>query len=100
MIWTNDGDPGFWRRIYRQEDLGTVVDPRAFVEEFTGRIVRTIATQPIDYYANPTYLPPALESRRAELWTEARVNRIVAAAARHGVAIELSAVIVSRVRSS
>ncbi|MEZ5400996.1 MAG: family 16 glycoside hydrolase [Bryobacteraceae bacterium] len=88
MIWTGAG--GLWRRIYRADDLGAIADPQAFVEDFTARIVRTIATQPIDYYANPTYLPPVLEPRRAELWTEARTARIIDAAARHGVALELS----------
>jgi histidinol phosphatase-like PHP family hydrolase len=35
-------------------------------------------------------LPPALESRRAELWTDARIDRLIATAARYQVAIELS----------
>ncbi|MCU0247283.1 MAG: DUF1080 domain-containing protein [Bryobacter sp.] len=90
LIWTNPGDARMWRRIYRTEEVGDAGDGQAFVEEFTNRIVRMIETQPIDFYGIPTFLPPALEPRRAELWTEARVNRIVQAAARHQVAIELN----------
>lgn len=90
LVWTNPGDNRTWRRIHRPEELGAITDTQAFAEEFTQRVVSTIATQPIDFFANPTYLPASLESRRAEIWTEARTNRLIQAAARHGVAIELS----------
>ena len=88
MIWTDD--QGRWTRLYREEDLGPITDAQAFMDEFLLRTVRMLATQPIDIYAIPTYLPPALEARRAELWTEARMDRIIATAARYQVAIELS----------
>jgi len=90
LIWTNPGDAAMWRRLYRPEELGTVGDAQAFADDFTLRLVQMIATQPIDFWAIPTYLPPSLEDKRAELWTEARTKRLIEAAARYGVAIELS----------
>ncbi len=89
MIWTEpSGDR--WTRLYREEDLGAITDAEAFAEEFTNRIVRMISTHPIDIYAIPTFLPEKFEALRAKLWTPARTDRIIATAARHQVAIELS----------
>lgn len=88
MIWTDDR--GRWTRLYREEDLGRVSDAQAFMDEFVTRQTAMLASQPIDLWAIPTYLPPQLEARRAELWTPARVDRLIAAAARHQVAIEIS----------
>lgn len=88
MIWTDN--QGRWTRLYRPEDLGPITDPQAFMDEFTLRLVQMLATQPIDIWAIPTYLPPAIEPQRAALWTDARLDRLIATAARYQVAIELS----------
>lgn len=88
MIWTDS--TGRWTRLYREADLGPIANAETFMDEFVDRTARMIATQPIDIYAIPTYLPASLEARRDELWTAARMDRIIAAAARHQVAIELT----------
>ncbi len=62
----------------------------AFMDRLTDRIVETIATTPVDVFANVTYLPAALAPRADSLWTEERVQRIVAAAVQHGVALEIN----------
>jgi len=53
--------------------------------------VQIIVTEPIDIYVNPTFLPEVIAPRYDELWTEERMQRIIAAAVKHGVAIEINA---------
>ena len=88
MIWTDE--TGRWTRLYRAEDVGPIADAEKFMEEHVSRVVRMLATQPIDIYAIPTYLPEAIAKNHETLWTPARMKRVAEAAARNGVAIELS----------
>jgi histidinol phosphatase-like PHP family hydrolase len=57
-------------------------------------LVKTIETilekEPIDVYANPTYLPEVIAKDHDKLWTPARMKRVVAALARSGVALEIN----------
>jgi histidinol phosphatase-like PHP family hydrolase len=52
--------------------------------------VKIITTEPIDVLANGTYLPDVLQKDFDALWTEKRMTRIIDAAAKHKVAIEIS----------
>ena len=88
MIWTDE--TGRWTRLYRADDLGPIPDAEKFMEEHVGRVVRMLNTQPLDIYAIPTYLPEAIAKNHESLWTPARMKRVADAAARNGVAIELS----------
>jgi hypothetical protein len=88
LIWT--GPKGEWRRIYRPADLGEVKNAQAFLDEYTERQVNLIEGTPMDIFAIATYLPPSLEGQREALWTEARMKRVVEAAARRKVAIEIN----------
>jgi histidinol phosphatase-like PHP family hydrolase len=66
-------------------------EAQAFMDRFTDWHVHIMAVEPIDILAHPTWLPAAIADRHDELWTEARMRKIVAAAVRYNVAIELSA---------
>jgi hypothetical protein len=63
-------------------------------QEFMERLVRTIEDilrhEPVDIYANPTYLPAVLAKDYDRLWTPERQRRVIRAAAENGVAIEIS----------
>jgi len=73
-----------------------------FFETTTGRVneeimksvvehvVQTIETQPIDVYADVMVLPQGLPGLADELWTEERMQRVIAAAAQHDVAFEIN----------
>jgi len=66
----------------------------ADAEEFMNRYVEhnvRVLSQPIQVWANPTYLPESLQSRYDALWTPARMDRVIAAAVKNGVAIEINA---------
>ena len=60
------------------------------MDRLVDRIVRTIESAPIDVYANVMVLPAGFPSRGGELWTTARMERVIAAAAKHGVAFEIN----------
>ena len=66
-----------------------VGEPQEFMDMLVERI-ESIMTEPIDIYANPTFLPPALAKDYETLWTDARMNRVVAAAKKNNVAIEIN----------
>jgi hypothetical protein len=71
-----------------QPDL-RIDDPEKFMDRYVEHNVRVLAL-PIQVWANPTYLPESLKSRYAELWTPARMDRVIQAAVRNHVAIEIN----------
>jgi hypothetical protein len=64
-------------------------DPEAFMERYVDFNVRVLS-QPIQVWANPTYLPESLHGRYAELWTPARMDRVIQAAVKNNIAIEIN----------
>lgn len=68
-----------------------VDDPETFMDMYVDRIVRILEDEPIDIFANATVLPSILAPRHDALWTEARMDRVIAAAVKGGVAIEINA---------
>ncbi|HAK97125.1 MAG TPA: hypothetical protein DCM87_19585 [Planctomycetes bacterium] len=65
-------------------------DPEKFMDLLVARTVGILEKEPIDIYANATFLPRALADRYDALWTEARMDRVIAAAVANGVAIEIN----------
>jgi len=82
-----------WRgrrtRLWISEEVD-IPDKQAFMEHLVNTIVGILEREPIDIYANPTYLPDVLAPEYDALWTPERQQRVIAAAARHGVAIEIN----------
>ena len=89
MTWTNRAGKRLRLWIPEEADIGP--DVEAFMDELVANTVRIIATEPIDIYVNPTFLPAAIAARADALWTEARMQQVIAAAVQHGVAIEINA---------
>ena len=83
-------DPsGFRRRLYVENEMGDLSDPLAFMEMYVARI-EGVMKEPIDIYANPTFLPLPLRARYDALWTPARMKRVIDAAIENDVAIEIN----------
>ena len=62
-------------------------------EEFMGLYIAhtlKVLSEPINIWANPTYLPDELVERYDELWTDARMNRVINTAVKNNVAIEIN----------
>lgn len=67
-------------------DLG---DTATFMDRYVDWHVAILEQQPIDVLANVSWYPTALGAYAA-CWTDARIEKVVAAAAKNGVAIEIS----------
>jgi hypothetical protein len=86
MTWTNDN--GKRMRLWIKEEL-EIGDPQDFMEQLVDRIEK-IVREPIDIYVNATYIPDELNDRYDELWTEARMDRVIGALVESGVAMEIN----------
>ena len=60
------------------------------MERYVRHNLRVLA-EPITILANPTYLPPPVEDRYDELWTDERMRQIIQAAIDNHVALEINA---------
>ena len=84
-------DTGKRMRLWIKDEVGVIKDPQAFMDMLVDRTVKVISNEPIDIYVNPTYIPDQLAADYDQLWTPERMQRVVAAAAKKGVAIEINA---------
>jgi hypothetical protein len=80
---------GFRRRLWIMEERGDLSDPEAFMEMYVDKI-EGVMREPIDIYANPTFLPDPLAANYDALWTPMRMRRVIDAAIEHKVAIEIN----------
>lgn len=67
----------------------TFDDPQEFMDRYVDFNVK-ILSQPIQIWANPTFLPESLKSQYDQLWTPRRMKRVIDAAVAHHVAIEIN----------
>jgi len=68
-----------------------MADKQAFMDRFVDWHVELIEKQPIDIFANFSWLARPLAGEYDAFWTPERMKRIVDAAARHTVAMEIGA---------
>lgn len=80
---------GFRRRLFVKEEMGDLSDPQAFMEMYVDRI-EGVMHEPIDIYVNPTYLPEPIRPQYDALWTPERMKRVIDAAIKNDVAIEIN----------
>lgn len=64
-------------------------DSQEFMELYIAHNLKVLS-EPINIWANPTYLPDALKSRYDELWTDARMKSLIDAATKNNVAVEIN----------
>ena len=76
-------------RLWMPDEVD-IPDKQAFMELLVRTIEQILDNEPVDIYANPTYLPDVLVKEYDALWTPERTGRVIDAAARNGVAIEIS----------
>ena len=88
MTWTDDH--GKRMRLWMPAEVGAIPDPQAFMETLVARTLGILEHEPIDIYVNPTFLPDVIAKDYDRLWTEERAKKVVEAAARNHVAIEIN----------
>jgi len=77
-------------RLWMPQEV-EVGDKQAFMEMLVEKTVGILNKEPIDIYVNPTFLPAVIADEYDALWTDARMDRVIEAAVRNGVAIEINA---------
>ena len=87
MTWTDNR--GKRMRLWIPAEVD-IPDKQEFMETLVDRTVRIFETEPIDIYVNPTYLPADIVGEYDTLWTPERMQRVVDAAVKNGVAIEIN----------
>jgi hypothetical protein len=66
-------------------------EPQAFMDLYVAHTLKILA-EPVNIWANPTFLPEAIRSRYDELWTDARIKTLIDAAIKNNVAIEINSI--------
>jgi len=82
-------DTGYRRRIWLPEEMGDVSNPQAFMDMYVKRI-EGVMHEPIDIYANATFLPLPIRPQYDALWTPERMKKVIDAAIENDVAIEIN----------
>lgn len=88
MTWTDNR--GRRMRTWMPGEVGTIADPQEFMDTLVDRAAGILEHEPIDIYVNPTYVPDQLQKDYDKLWTDERARKVVLAAKKNGVAIELN----------
>ena len=87
MTWTNDR--GKRMRLWMPNEV-EVGDKQQFMEMLVDRTVGILNHEPIDIYVNPTFLPDVIANEYDTLWTQERMDKVIQAAVKNGVAIEIN----------
>jgi hypothetical protein len=88
MTWTDNH--GKRMRLWLPKEVGTIADVPEFMDTLVDRAVGILDHEPIDIYANPTYLPDVIAKDYEQLWTPERRQKVIDAAVRNGVAFEIN----------
>ena len=87
MTFTDDN--GKRMRIWLPDEIGEIKDKQAFMEMYVKRI-EGVMREPIDIYANATFLPTQMDAEYDALWTPERIAKVIDAAVKNDVAIEIN----------
>ena len=87
---TFSDDSGKRMRLWIKEEVGEIKDKERFMDMLVDRAVGILDHEPIDIHANPTFLPDDIAADYDQLWTPERMQRVIDAAKRNDVAIEIS----------
>jgi len=81
---------GGWLAIWQIDTM--VDDAEEFMTRYLAFIEQVLTTEPIDIFGWPTFLPVPIARQYSELWTHARMQRIVDLARARKIAIEINEV--------
>ena len=78
------------KRAKMWESEACLGDRATFMDRYVDWYVQVMNTQPLDIMANVSWLPGPFAADYDALWTEARVAKVIDAALRNGIALEIS----------
>lgn len=65
-------------------------DKDDFMERYVDFNIQILSTEPIDIFANPTFLPHCIADEYNALWTKERMKKVIEAAVKSDIAIEIN----------
>ena len=78
-------------RIYRPEEVFfDGITKEAYMDHLVDQTVLILTNEPADIYANPTFLPDALQADYDKLWTTERVDRVLDVLEKYHIALEIN----------
>ena len=78
-------------RIYRPEEVFfDGIGTEAYMDHLVDQTVLILTNEPADIYANPTFLPDALQEDYDRLWTPERVDRVLDVLEKYHIALEIN----------
>jgi hypothetical protein len=77
-------------RLWMKDEVH-IDDKQAFMDMYVDKIVSIISNEPIDIFANATFLPEVIAAEYDTLWTKERAGKVIDAAVKNKVAIEINA---------
>jgi histidinol phosphatase-like PHP family hydrolase len=91
--WTFPGKDGKRIKLWEAgvEEKVDFSDKQAFMDRFVDWHVRIMAEEPIDILANVSWLPAPLSADFDRYWTAARMQKVMDAAVKYRVALEIGA---------
>jgi histidinol phosphatase-like PHP family hydrolase len=78
------------RNLIYLKDKTWIDDENQFMDYYVKIITEILNNEPINIYVNPTYLPVQISDKYEELWTQVRMERVISAAVKNGIAIEIN----------
>lgn len=87
MTWTDH--KGRRMRLWMPAET-FVDDKQQFMDELVSKIENEFSKEPVDIYVNPTFLPAVIANQYDELWTDARIDRLVKVLADNHIALEIN----------
>lgn len=87
MTFTDE--KGRRNRIWLKEETW-IDDEEQFMDYLVKTIVKEMNNEPINIYVNPTFLPEQMAGRYDQFWTDSRMNTVIDAAKKNGIAIEIN----------
>lgn len=76
-------------RIWLKDETW-IDDEQEFMDYLVNTIVKILSEEPVNIYVNPTYLPEQMADRYDAFWTPERMDKVIASAKTHNIAIEIN----------
>jgi histidinol phosphatase-like PHP family hydrolase len=77
-------------RLWIKDEV-EIKDKQDFMDMYVDKIVSVLNNEPIDIFANATFLPACIADEYDRLWTQERMDKVIKAAVKNDVAIEINA---------
>jgi histidinol phosphatase-like PHP family hydrolase len=87
MTFTDD--KGRRNRIWIKAETW-IENEEKFMDNYVKTIVKIMNNEPINIYVNPTFLPEQMAGRYDSFWSEKRMDAVIEAAKKKGIAIEIN----------